>query len=201
MKTRTHRLPVALRGYDRGQVDDLLGRIRSTLGATSKPTGPAIRRLLAAGGGTAPGGDTAAEGGTAVERITADDVRAARFDIVLRGYEPRAVDELLQECIRELQAAAPIGLRPGRGRVHPGWLIGWIQNARFTGARMRTGYDVRDVDAFLERVITGLRGTAPPVTARDVREIVFRTVRFGPGYDEAEVDAFLVQLAGALERR
>ncbi|MFI0450552.1 DivIVA domain-containing protein [Actinomadura sp. 6N118] len=219
MKTRTHRLPVALRGYDRGQVDDLLGRIRSTLDATSKSTGPAVRRLLAARGLPAAEGSTATDGSTAIEgstatdggatdgsaaaeRITADDVRAVRFDIVLRGYEPRAVDELLQECIRELQATAPIGRRrPGRTRVHSGWLIGWIQNVRFTGAGMRTGYDVRDVDAFLERVITGLRGTAPPVTARDVREIVFRTVRFGPGYDEQEVDAFLVQLAGALERR
>ncbi|MFG1999385.1 DivIVA domain-containing protein [Spirillospora sp. NPDC048911] len=177
MKTGTHRLPMALRGYERGQVDALLDRIRITLNGARKPADPSS------------------------DGITADDVRATRFDIVLRGYEPRAVDELLQECIRELQAAAPIGRRAGRPRVHPGWLIGWIQNTRFTGAGMRTGYDVRDVDAFLERVITGLRGTAPPVTARNVREIVFRTVRFGPGYDEREVDAFLIQLAGALERR
>jgi DivIVA domain-containing protein len=166
---KQRRLPVALRGYDRGQVDELLGRIRSRL----------------AGTGT----------------LTADEVRAARFDIVLRGYDPRTVDDLLQECIRELQAAAPIGRRPGRPRVHPGWLINWIQNAKFTGSGLHTGYDVRDVDAFLDRVVTGLRGTAPPVTARDVRECVFRTIRIGSGYDEREVDEFLAQLAAALERR
>jgi DivIVA domain-containing protein len=39
------------------------------------------------------------------------------------------------------------------------------------------------------------------VTARDVRDCAFRSVRLGPGYDEGEVDRFLVQLAGALERR
>jgi len=166
---KQRRLPVALRGYDRGQVDELLGRIRTRL----------------AGTGT----------------LTADEVRATRFDIVLRGYEPRTVDELLQECIRELQAKGPIGRRPGRPRVHPGWLITWIQNAKFAGSGLHTGYDVRDVDAFLDRVVAGLRGTVPPVTARDVRECVFRTIRIGSGYDEREVDAFLNQLASALERR
>ncbi|WP_084219296.1 DivIVA domain-containing protein [Spirillospora albida] len=163
------RLPVALRGYDRDQVDGLLERIARAL-----------------------------NGGAA---LSPDEVRATRFDIVLRGYEQKAVDDLVRECIRELQAAAPRTVRPGRSRVHPGWLISWIQNARFSGAGMRPGYDVRDVDVFLDRVVAGLRGVAPPVTARDVRESAFRVVRLGPGYDEQEVDRFLVQLAGALERR
>ncbi|MEU5989676.1 DivIVA domain-containing protein [Spirillospora sp. NPDC047418] len=132
--------------------------------------------------------------------ISAEEVRGTRFDVVLRGYDSRSVDELLRECIRELQARAPIGERPGRPRAQPAWLINWIQNARFSGARLRSGYDVRDVDAFLDRVVAGLRGAAPAVTARDVRESAFRVVRLGPGYDEQEVDRFLVQLAGALER-
>ncbi|QXJ24899.1 DivIVA domain-containing protein [Actinomadura graeca] len=163
------RLPVALRGYDRRQVDELLRSIARALNG-----GPPM---------------------------SADQVRAARFDIVLRGYEQRAVDELVRECIRELQTTGPHSERPGRPRVHPGWLVNWIQNARFSGAGFRSGYDVRDVDAFLDRVVAGLRGSAPPVTARDVRESAFRVVRLGPGYDEQEVDRFLVQLAGALERR
>ncbi|WP_433468034.1 DivIVA domain-containing protein [Spirillospora sp. CA-128828] len=132
--------------------------------------------------------------------MPADEVRQTRFTIVMRGYDRRAVDELLRECIRELQVVAPIGERPGRPRAQPAWLMNWIQNARFSGAGARSGYDVRDVDAFLDRVIAGLRGAAPPVTARDVRESAFRVVRFGPGYDEQEVDRFLLQLAGALER-
>ncbi|QKW34776.1 DivIVA domain-containing protein [Actinomadura sp. NAK00032] len=132
--------------------------------------------------------------------ISVDEVRESRFDVVLRGYDNRAVDELLRECIRELQTRVPIVERPGRSRARPAWLINWIQSARFAGAGLRTGYDVRDVDAFLDRVVAGLRGSAPPVTARDVRECAFRVVRLGPGYDEQDVDRFLVQLASALER-
>lgn len=169
VKTQT-RLPVALRGYDRTQVDSLLERINATL------------RYGQWG-------------------LTADDVRRTRFDIVLRGYDQRAVDDLLQEAIRELQSAVPIGHRPRRPRVHPGWLINWIQNAKFAGSGVRAGYDVRDVDALLDRVVAGLRGYAPPMTPRDVRESAFRTVRIGPGYDESEVDRFLLQLAAALERQ
>ncbi|MFC9977209.1 DivIVA domain-containing protein [Spirillospora sp. NPDC127200] len=170
MPARTgSRPPVALRGYDRAQVDTLLARIGAAL-----------------------------EGGA---ELPVEEVRRTRFDVVLRGYEQRAVDELLSERIRQLQAAGPIRERAGRPRVHPGWLITWIQNARFTGSRLRSGYDVRDVDAFLDRVVAGLRGAAPPVPARDVRECAFRNVRLGPGYDEQEVDRFLEQLAGALERR
>jgi DivIVA domain-containing protein len=163
------RLPVALRGYDRTQVDALLERITATLSYGRWG-------------------------------LTADDVRRTRFDVVLRGYDQRAVDELLQEAIRELQSAAPIAHRPRRPRVHPDWLVNWIQNAKFTSSGVRAGYDVRDVDTFLDRVVAGLRGYAPPMTARDVRECAFRTVRIGPGYDEAEVDRFLLQLAAALER-
>ncbi|TYK48308.1 DivIVA domain-containing protein [Actinomadura decatromicini] len=133
--------------------------------------------------------------------MDADEIRVTRFDVVLRGYEPRAVDELVRECIRELEARGPIADRPARPRANPSWLINWIQNARFSGAGMRSGYDVRDVDAFLDRVIAGLRGAAPPVSARDIRESTFRVVRLGPGYDEQEVDRFLVQLASALEGR
>ncbi|RKS75002.1 DivIVA domain-containing protein [Actinomadura pelletieri DSM 43383] len=133
--------------------------------------------------------------------MSADEVRKTRFDIVLRGYEPLTVDRLVRECIMELEAKAPLADRLGRPRAHPAWLVNWIQNARFSGAGLRPGYDVRDVDAFLDRVIAGLRGAAPPVTARDVRDSVFRVVRLAPGYDEQEVDRFLLQLAGALERR
>ncbi|MBD2895850.1 Cell cycle protein GpsB [Actinomadura sp. RB99] len=169
MALMSTRLPVALRGYDRTQVDGLLERISGALNG-----GPPM---------------------------SADEVRTARFDVVLRGYDRRAVDDLVRECIRELETKAPIAERPGRSRANPAWLINWIQNARFAGSGMRPGYDVRDVDAFLDRVISGLRGAAPPVSARDVRESAFRVVRLGPGYDEQEVDRFLTQLAGALEGR
>jgi DivIVA domain-containing protein len=42
-------------------------------------------------------------------------------------------------------------------------------------------------------------GAAPPVSAHEVRECVFRTVRLSLGYNEPEVDRFLAQLTSALE--
>jgi DivIVA domain-containing protein len=174
------RFPVALRGYDRAQVDEVLDRIAVTMGRGAPRPVP-------------ESGDRPAQ------PITADEVRESRFDAVLRGYDRRPVDEALREHIRRLAAAGPRSSRPRRPPMRPGWLIGWIEKAQFTGVRIRTGYDVRDVDAFLERVVAGLRGVAPPVSARDVRESVFRTVRFAPGYVEREVDAFLDHLASALD--
>lgn len=162
------RFPVALRGYDRAEVDALFDRIENAL-----------------------------DGGPP---LTADQVRRARFRIAVRGYQRMAVDEMLRECMRELQAVVPPTTRPRRAKVHTGWLMTWIRGTRFAGAGLlRIGYDVRDVDAFLDRVISGLRGGVPPLTARDVRECAFRTIRLGPGYDEREVDRFLDQLAAALE--
>jgi DivIVA domain-containing protein len=165
------RFPVALRGYNRTQVDALIGRIAAATGGDSAPA-PAI---------------------------TAGEVRESRFDLAMRGYDRRTVDDALSEHIRRLAATGPRRSRPKRPQVRPGWLIGWVQGAQFTAVRIRTGYDVRDVDAFLDRVVAGLRGVAVPVTARDVRESVFRTVRLAPGYVEREVDTFLSQLASALE--
>ena len=167
------RFPVVLRGYNRAQVDEVLDRISGVPRAGSPQAEP----------------------------VTADEIRASRFDVATRGYDRRAVDEALHEHIRRLAAAGPRPARPKRPQVRQGWLIDWVQNAQFTGLRMRPGYDVRDVDAFLDRVVAGLRGVSPPVSAADVRECVFRTVRFGPGYAEREVDSFLEQLASALDGR
>ncbi|SEG86955.1 DivIVA domain-containing protein [Thermomonospora echinospora] len=131
--------------------------------------------------------------------LTAEDVLRSRFAVVLRGYDQQAVDEYLYECIRRLREGARPVRPQRRPRVPAGRLIDWIHGIEFSGAGMRTGYDARDVDAFLDRVVAGLRGAGPPVTAGDVRASSFRTVRFGPGYDEREVDRFLTELADALE--
>ncbi|MFC4906289.1 DivIVA domain-containing protein [Actinomadura gamaensis] len=162
---------MSLRGYNRAQVDELMGRLRAGMDGGGPP-------------------------------LTAEDVRQARFDVVLRGYDRRVVDAMLQECVLELQATAPSAPpRQRRPRVQHEWLISWIQNVRFPRATPRAGYVMRDVDAFLDRVVAGLRGTQPPVTARDVREVTFRTARFSGAYDEQDVDRFLVQLAEALDPR
>lgn len=175
------RIPRRLRGYRRPEVNAALARIAGTLG-TAELTAPPI---------------------------TADETRELRFKIGLRGYDRWIVDELLSERIRELEAyerGSDYSARHARSRapsrfspVGADWLIGWVSNAQFGVVRTRTGYDERDVDAFLARVVAGLQGEAPPVSARDVRASRFRTVRFGAGYVEREVDRFLEQLAAALD--
>jgi DivIVA domain-containing protein len=175
-----------LRGYRRPQIDTVLTRISTAL----------------ANGSAAPTVDAASP-------ITAEEVRGSRFKVGLRGYDRRIVDELLSERIRELEAherGAEYAARHARTRaparfspVSADWLIDWITSAQFGVVRVKTGYDERDVDAFLARVVAGLQGDAPPVSARDVRDSRFRTVRFSAGYQEREVDRFLDQLASALD--
>ena len=170
-----------LRGYRRGQVDAVFARIAGSLG-TAELTAPPL---------------------------TAEEARASRFRLELRGYDRRIVDELLSERIRELEAherAGGYNARHARTRaparfspVSADWLVAWITNAQFGVVRVKRGYDERDVDAFLARVVAGLQGDAPPVGGRDVRESRFRTVRFRAAYEEREVDRFLAQLASALD--
>jgi DivIVA domain-containing protein len=170
-----------LRGYRRAQVDAVLARVAGTLGTAEFAGRP----------------------------ITAEEARGTRFSVGLRGYDRRIVDELLGERIRELEAHDSVdgySARHARTRaparfspVSADWLVSWITTARFGVVRVRPGYDERDVDAFLARVVAGLQGDAPPVSARDVRDSRFRTVRFGACYEEREVDRFLDQLASALD--
>lgn len=72
----------------------------------------------------------------------------------------------------------------------------------FTRTRLREGYAIAEVDAFLARVRGSLDGTAAvPVTAAQVREQRFATVRLREGYDEHEVDAALDEIEARLAAR
>lgn len=66
---------VTLRGYDQYEVDDLFGRIEETLDDGSRAESP----------------------------VTAERVRGTTFTTVMRGYDPDAVDSVLQGYIRELE--------------------------------------------------------------------------------------------------
>jgi DivIVA domain-containing protein len=58
--------------------------------------------------------------------------------------------------------------------------------------RLRPGYNIEQVDAFLEAIRDTLLGLRePPLTADEVRDKQFPTTRRRSGYDEPEVDAFL----------
>jgi len=167
------RFPRVLRGYFPTEVDALLLRIEATLGRTDAPVPP----------------------------ITAEELRATRLNMVVRGYDPHAVDGALLEYARELEHRERGGADPHvemvAGQVE--WLLRWIERAEFSRTRLRPGYREEDVDEFLDRVAAGLLGEAPPVPSRDIRECVFGTVLFRAGYDEAEVDRFLDELAAAID--
>jgi len=63
----------------------------------------------------------------------------------------------------------------------------------FTRVRWREGYDIADVDAFIERLTATIEGRSidQPVTVDDIRNVIFTPVRFREGYDVQEVDTFL----------
>lgn len=168
--------PVGTRGYERAPVDALMERIEGTLG----------RRPL--------------QGPT----ICSEEVRKARFKVVFRGYDRRAVDETLVDRIRELVAMerGP-SYRPRHSEQGDGSsaqrLVEWIEKAEFKVVRMRPGYAIDDVDGFLDRVMAGLLAEAAPVSPQDIRECRFRTMAFSSAYDEKDVDRFLDRLAAALD--
>ncbi|GAA1575795.1 hypothetical protein GCM10009789_31490 [Kribbella sancticallisti] len=72
----------------------------------------------------------------------------------------------------------------------------------FTRVRWRGGYDMEQVDAFVERLMATAEGRPVdrPVTADDIRQVQFRSVRLAEGYDMEEVDNFLDQAEGLLRR-
>jgi DivIVA domain-containing protein len=182
--------PTARRGYDRRAVDALLARVVATLGARAAE----VPELA----GTAP---------RAGPPLDARDVRAARFPVVLRGYDMAAVDALLHRLLALLpeqpadwEDAAPVEA------AGPGPEL----------RRSARGYDVEEVDAFLVRCAHSLGRrvervpelaplqarprTGSPLRARDVETVQFR-VRLGPGrgYDIEQVDALLDRVAEALQ--
>ncbi|MFF3666763.1 DivIVA domain-containing protein [Microtetraspora malaysiensis] len=77
-----------------------------------------------------------------------------------------------------------------------------VERVAFRPGRLGMGYVEDEVDAFLDRVVATLRGTADrPVTAEEIRKATFATVVFKTGYAIADVDAFLAEIAGVLDQR
>lgn len=76
-----------------------------------------------------------------------------------------------------------------------------VERAAFRPGRLGMGYREEEVDAFLDRVVATLRGTAAePLTAEQVRKATFATVMFRQGYAVRDVDGFLEEVASVLER-
>jgi DivIVA domain-containing protein len=152
------------KGYHRRQVDAFLNHVEVALGGALPP--PA-----------------------------AGEIRQVGFEMVHGGYEPGAVDRALD--VLEERVVAAQGLTSGRrGRVdlagEAEFLRGELAAAymqRFPrAATLRRGYDVDDVDDFVDRLLAALSGEGR-LTVEDVRSASFRPRR--GGYREDAVDEVL----------
>jgi DivIVA domain-containing protein len=76
------------------------------------------------------------------------------------------------------------------------------ESTRFSTTRLRPGYEIEQVDAFLEAIRDTFLGVEePPLTADEVRDKQFTTTSLRKGYDEEEVDAFLEEVEARLRIR
>jgi DivIVA domain-containing protein len=75
------------------------------------------------------------------------------------------------------------------------------EHVSFMRVRLREGYAVGQVDAFVEQAVLALSARDPSVRAEDVRAVRFAPVRVRAGYDMREVDAFLDELEKQLPAR
>jgi DivIVA domain-containing protein len=74
-------------------------------------------------------------------------------------------------------------------------LVRRINDQRFTPVRLREGYDMGEVDQFLDRLVAGLEHAQP--LAPLVESARFTPVRLREGYDMGEVDRFLDEVVAA----
>ncbi|SBW19044.1 hypothetical protein FDG2_0934 [Candidatus Protofrankia californiensis] len=180
--------------------------------------------------------------GELVPRITPTEIRSTRFNPTrfFSGYRESEVDDFLRVVEREFAnlhrflsavSAASTGAprsgnartdaarhRGGPGSFHPGITGSEVKEKSFTGTRFRSGYDIAQVDAFLDTVsreldrLQAMVGSAqdgrPAASAshavslvpRDISDARFDTTWLTGGYSEYEVDDFLDFLERELTR-
>jgi len=136
----------------------------------------------------------------ALPGVTATEIRRVGFELVRRGYAVDEVDAALDDM--ELRAVVLQGATAGRrGRLDPAAEAAFLRK-ELSGPYMKRfsrvhfpvrGYDIDDVDAFVDRVCTALDATvagapagAAGVQLAEVRTVAFRSRR--GGYSEGEVD-------------
>ena len=168
-------------GYHRGQVDEFFDRARA---AYERP-------MLDEAG------------------LTALDVRRAAFDLKRGGYRPEAVDSALDR----LEAAFAERAREQFVRAHgqQAWMGELAQRAQVLYPRLRrpegqrfrapvksrSGYDAREVDAVIDRLIAFFdKGGA--LTAEELRRVTFKRRGKRGAYDERTVDAFIARAVDVL---
>ena len=101
--------------------------------------------------------------------------------------------------ISKLLGAQPTTLPPGTLARHgdpmaplPG---DELRAVRLTPTKFREGYDMAQVDAFLDRAAAALdehqRGQVPSLSPDDVENVKFAATKFREGYDQDETDDLL----------
>lgn len=81
-----------------------------------------------------------------------------------------------------------------------------VLKEQFRATKYSVGYDQKEVDHFLDRVVDTLRKyesgesiERQPVTADTVQSVQFAPTRFREGYDLLDVDKFLERLSEAFQ--
>jgi DivIVA domain-containing protein len=142
--------------------------------------------------------------------ITPHEIAHKQFARMVRGYDMHEVDEFLDrinEVVARLQGGAPAAApRPAYERTA---LITAQQIADKRFPRVMTGYDMHEVDEFLDKaareiarqqdsLARGWPQPAPLLTLQDVNRTMFtKAMR---GYQMQEVDEFLDQIAEEIAR-
>lgn len=125
--------------------------------------------------------------GTAGElAITADEAVNPVFAMVAHGYDHQEVEA----WVRGRAALLAGGPQTGRATVVSG-----PPDARFPVVRLHEGYDLAEVDAFVERIQATMATT---LRIDDVKNIEFTTVRLHEGYDMRAVDEYLDEVIARL---
>ncbi len=168
-------------GYHLGQVDQFFERARA---AYERP-------MLDEGG------------------LSALDVRRAAFDLKRGGYKTSAVDSALDR----LETAFATRAREQFVRAHgqEAWMNELAHQAQVLYPRLRRpkgqrfrppakshhGYDAREVDALLDRLIAFF-DAGESVTPNDLRNATFKRRSKRSAYDEPTVDAFIARAVDVL---
>ena len=133
-------------------------------------------------------------GDPSVEPITADQLRAITFPAERGGYEETAVDAVIDQLIALLPPA------PGAARAAPaagadpltGHIPDQVRDPRFATTALRSGYDLGEVDALIDRLnaafaLTDSRDRAAVGRILEgLRSTTLHTAR--GGYDLQQVD-------------
>ena len=143
------------------------------------------------------------------QALSSLDVRRAAFDIARGGYTCGAVDSALDRL--ELAFASRAREQFVRAYGQQAWMTRLAESAqalyprlrrprgdRFRApVRSRRGYDAREVDALVERLIVFF-DSGEPLAPEELRTATFRRRGKRLAYDERTVDAFLARAVDIL---